>query len=166
MRVLLAMLTAWKREGHKALVFTQTVESLNLIAAAIVAVRAAAPPAGVGQEQQRHQHEDQQGIQWLRLDGTTPICKRHKIINAFQTDPVRGALQFPPPLCSTAVSPLFCFCFGQTPFPPPFSPAPASLSLPPPRPFASIIHHFASALLPCLCLSRVLSLIFALYVCL
>ncbi|KAL8453571.1 hypothetical protein Emag_001790 [Eimeria magna] len=131
LRVLLAMLSAWRAEGHKALVFTQTQETLDLIVAAVssafsspsvhldagahtdrdtlregegaatTAAGAAAATAGVeGTDEQQQQQEQQaearrhprkerqQQLVFLRLDGSTPICKRPALILRFQTDEV------------------------------------------------------------------------------
>ncbi|OEH74799.1 swi2 snf2-containing protein rad26 [Cyclospora cayetanensis] len=117
LRVLLAMVKTWAVEGHKALVFAQTLQTLDLIAAALSRIAldradsAAASSEGgnvsssapastdtsnVGKggggkfaEGSKRPLEKQrkERLQFLRLDGSTPIAKRHRIINLFQTNP-------------------------------------------------------------------------------
>lgn len=63
------------REGHKALIFSQTTQMLDLIESAVAALI-------------KNEKVERKGISYLRLDGATPIHRRHTIIKHFQMNKV------------------------------------------------------------------------------
>jgi DNA excision repair protein ERCC-6 len=65
LKVLMTLLEVWKREGRKAIVFSQTRTMLDIIEAVV-----------------RHR-----GMTHVRMDGTTPVAHRGSIIDALNYDP-------------------------------------------------------------------------------
>eukprot|EP00898_Chlorokybus_atmophyticus_P005672 jgi/Chlat1/6105/Chrsp40S05678 len=64
LRALAALLPAWQAEGHRALVFTQTVMMLDIL----------------------EMHVEKAGLQYRRMDGTTPVQQRMRLIDEFNQD--------------------------------------------------------------------------------
>ena len=61
MLVMNEVLHLWKKEGHKVLVYTQTVSMLNII----------------------ERYAKEQGFSFCRMDGSTPIVKRQALVDLF-----------------------------------------------------------------------------------
>ena len=61
MLVMNEVLHLWKKEGHKVLVYTQTVSMLNII----------------------ERYAKEQGFAFCRMDGSTPIVKRQALVDLF-----------------------------------------------------------------------------------
>lgn len=66
MQVVKALVQMWKRLGHKTLLFTQGRQMLDILEAFV-----------------RRQND----IGYLRMDGTTPIKERQKLVDRFNSDP-------------------------------------------------------------------------------
>ncbi|PSR83758.1 SNF2 family N-terminal domain-domain-containing protein [Coniella lustricola] len=66
MKVVKSLLTMWKRLGHKTLLFTQGVQMLNILEAFV---------------------RRQDSINYLRMDGTTAIKDRQKLVDRFNNEP-------------------------------------------------------------------------------
>ncbi|MES1921770.1 DNA excision repair protein ERCC-6, variant 2, partial [Bonamia ostreae] len=56
------IISIWKEENHRVLIFSQTIQMLNII------------------------EEELKTFSYFRLDGSTPICARQKMINRFNED--------------------------------------------------------------------------------
>lgn len=67
MEVTRAVLRAWKQQGHRALLFSQTIQMLNLIEAMV----------------------RRDGLEYRRFDGTLSVARRHQILTEFSQDEVR-----------------------------------------------------------------------------
>lgn len=65
MVVLNEILHIWKQEGHKVLVYTQTVSMLRII----------------------QKYVEEQGFVYCRMDGSTPISKRQALVDMFNARP-------------------------------------------------------------------------------
>ena len=63
MLVMNEVLHIWRKEGHKVLVYTQTVSMLNII----------------------EHYVKEQGFSYCRMDGSTPIVKRQALVDLFNT---------------------------------------------------------------------------------
>jgi DNA excision repair protein ERCC-6 len=68
--VLVKVLSAWKAEGHKVLLFTQTQQMLDIIEKHVVEV----------------------GYSYHRMDGNTPIASRGRLMDDFNINPDRWAV--------------------------------------------------------------------------
>lgn len=68
LQVLKTLILLWKSEGHKILLFTQTRQMLNILEKFI-------------------QTLDNGSINYLRMDGTTPIKNRQVLMDSFNNDP-------------------------------------------------------------------------------
>ncbi|KAI1430799.1 SNF2 family N-terminal domain-containing protein [Xylaria sp. CBS 124048] len=66
MQVLEALLGTWKKFGHKTLLFSQTVQMLDILEQFVRGL---------------------DGIQYLRMDGKTPIKKRQTLVDKFNKNP-------------------------------------------------------------------------------
>lgn len=66
MQVVKRLLHLWKRFGHKTLLFSQGVQMLDILEAFV---------------------KRQGGINYLRMDGKTPIKERQKLVDRFNNDP-------------------------------------------------------------------------------
>ncbi|KAJ5247698.1 Helicase C-terminal [Penicillium chermesinum] len=66
MQVLKGLLEVWKDTGHKTLLFAQTVQMLDILEKFV---------------------ESLGGFSWRRMDGATPINKRQRLVNEFNSDP-------------------------------------------------------------------------------
>ena len=84
------ILSLWRAQGHKALVFAQGRRTLDLIEAAL-----AAGGRGGGEPPPSYQ----------RMDGTTPVGDRQVLVDRFNEDPSLGLFLPHRPCC-------FCYlCF-------------------------------------------------------
>jgi DNA excision repair protein ERCC-6 len=66
MQVVKALLHMWKRLGHKTLLFSQGVQMLDILEAFV---------------------QRQPGLQYLRMDGKTPVKERQTLVDRFNNDP-------------------------------------------------------------------------------
>lgn len=67
LQVLVKVLSAWKAEGHKVLLFTQTQQMLDII----------------------EKHVLEVGYSYHRMDGNTPIASRGRLMDDFNNNPDR-----------------------------------------------------------------------------
>ena len=65
MKVLHHILPQWKTQGHKALIFSQTQQMLNIL------------------ETYMRQHQ----YTYLRMDGNTPVRQRQTLVDRYNNDP-------------------------------------------------------------------------------
>jgi DNA excision repair protein ERCC-6 len=68
LQVLVRVLAAWRSEGHKVLLFTQTQQMLDII----------------------EKHVVDQGYSYHRMDGNTPIASRGRLMDDFNHNPTRS----------------------------------------------------------------------------
>lgn len=75
LQVLVKVLAAWRAEGHKVLLFTQTQQMLDII----------------------EKHVVEAGYSYHRMDGNTAIATRGRLMDEFNSNPDRcGSLPWPP----------------------------------------------------------------------
>jgi hypothetical protein len=65
--VLVKVLAAWHKEGHKVLLFTQTQQMLDIL----------------------EKHAADEGYSYHRMDGNTPIAQRGRLMDDFNNNPER-----------------------------------------------------------------------------
>ncbi|AAS52620.2 AEL065Cp [Eremothecium gossypii ATCC 10895] len=70
MTVIKQLLLTWKKQGHKALLFTQSRQMLDILEAYI-----------------SHKDPELAGLQYLRMDGTTNIAHRQALVDRFNNGP-------------------------------------------------------------------------------
>lgn len=68
MQVVRGLLELWKEQGHKALLFSQSRQMLDILDTFLTDL----------------------GVMYLRMDGTTPVARRQELITAFNTNPKIG----------------------------------------------------------------------------
>lgn len=71
MEVARAVLQKWFSEGHRALLFSQTIQMLNFIETMV----------------------QSEGLTYRRIDGTVSMTKRHLILREFDQNKVGGSIK-------------------------------------------------------------------------
>eukprot|EP01063_Lacrimia_lanifica_P014503 TRINITY_DN21077_c0_g1_i1.p1 TRINITY_DN21077_c0_g1~~TRINITY_DN21077_c0_g1_i1.p1 ORF type:complete len:1581 (+),score=568.08 TRINITY_DN21077_c0_g1_i1:704-4744(+) len=65
LRVVAYLLQRWKEEGHRCLLFSQSLQMLDIF----------------------QDYMTKEGYRWLRMDGSTPVNRRNLIVETFNKDP-------------------------------------------------------------------------------